>query len=104
VVARDEPGRYDNLLSEAEVERVVTSGGLRFPGFRLVKAGEQLAARDYTTDIPWRPTSFTGTADVDRVLAEWERGATIVLQGLHLHRSELGAFAAARARWGIRLR
>jgi Cupin superfamily protein len=26
------------------------------------------------------------------VLAEWERGATIVLQGLHLHRPELGAF------------
>jgi Cupin superfamily protein len=66
-VGRDEPGRYDDLLSEAEVERLVTSGGLRFPGFRLVKAGEQLAVRDYTADIPWRPTSFTGTADADRV-------------------------------------
>ncbi len=95
---RDEPGRYDDLLSEAEVERLVTSGGLRFPGFRLVKAGEQLAVRDYTGDIPWRPSSFTGTADVDRVLAEWERGATIVLQGLHLHRPELGAFCRSLER------
>ena len=95
---RDEPGRYDDLLSEAEVERLVTSGGLRFPGFRLVKAGEQLAVRDYTEDIPWRPSSFTGTADVDRVLAEWERGATIVLQGLHLHRPELGAFCRSLER------
>jgi hypothetical protein len=43
-------------------------------------------------DIPWRPTSFSGTADVDRVLAEWERGATIVLQGLHLTRPSVGAF------------
>ena len=98
VVARDEPGRYDDLLSETEVERLVTSGGLRFPGFRLVKAGEQLAVRGYTTDIPWRPSSFTGTADVDRVLAEWERGATIVLQGLHLHRPELGAFCRSLER------
>ena len=95
---RDEPGRYDDLLSEAEVERLVTSGGLRFPGFRLVKAGEQLAVRDYTEDIPWRPSSFTGTADVDRVLAEWERGATIVLQGLHLDRPELGAFCRSLER------
>ena len=95
---RDEPGRYDDLLSEAEVERLVTSGGLRFPGFRLVKAGEQLAVRDYTGDIPWRPSSFTGTADVDRVLAEWERGATMVLQGLHLHRPELGAFCRSLER------
>jgi lysine-specific demethylase/histidyl-hydroxylase NO66 len=91
-IARDEVGRYDDLLSEADVDQVVCSGGLRYPGFRLVKAGEQLRARDYTTDIPWRPTPFTGTADVERVLAEWERGATIVLQGLHLTRPELGAF------------
>jgi bifunctional lysine-specific demethylase and histidyl-hydroxylase NO66 len=35
--------------------------------------------------------AFTGTADVERVLAEWERGATIVLQGLHLTRPPVGA-------------
>jgi Cupin superfamily protein len=57
-----------------------------------VKAGEQLRVRDYTVDIPWRPTPFSGSSDVERVLAEWERGATIVLQGLHLTRPVLGAF------------
>jgi hypothetical protein len=91
-IERNEDGRYDDLLSEAEVELIVCSGGLRYPGFRLAKAGEQLRARDYTVDIPWRPTPFSGTADVERVLAEWERGATIVLQGLHLSRPALGAF------------
>ena len=92
MVERDEPGRFDDLLSEDEVERLVCSGGLRHPGFRLVKAGEQLSVRDYTVDIPWRPTAFTGTLAVDRVLEEWSRGATIVLQGLHLTRPELGGF------------
>jgi cupin superfamily protein len=98
IVERDEPGRYDDLLSEEEVDRLVCSGGLRYPGFRLVKAGEQLSRRDYTVEIPWRPTGFTGTADVDRVLAEWERGATIVLQGLHLGRPELAAFCRSLER------
>jgi bifunctional lysine-specific demethylase and histidyl-hydroxylase NO66 len=70
----------------------VCSGGLRYPGFRLVNAGEQLRVGDYTRDIPWRPTAFTGTADVERVLAEWERGASIVLQGLHLTRPAVGRF------------
>ena len=37
----------------------------------------------YTTDISWRPVSFSGTADVGRVLREFEEGATLVLQGLH---------------------
>ena len=51
------------------------------PGFRLVKAGATVAG--YTTDLSWRPEPFTGVADVRRVLAEFEGGATIVLQGLH---------------------
>ncbi|MBA2361760.1 MAG: hypothetical protein H0V79_12665 [Actinobacteria bacterium] len=91
-IERKDPGRYDDLLSEEDVERLVCSGGLRYPGFRLVKAGEQLPSRSYTADIPWRPTSFTGSADVERVLEEWERGATIVLQGLHLTHPEVTAF------------
>lgn len=59
----------------------MTSSGLRTPAFRLVKAGATVPG--YTTDLPWRPSSFTGVAEVRRVLAEFEAGATIVLQGLH---------------------
>jgi hypothetical protein len=81
VVPRTEAGRFDDLLSERDVERLVTETGLRTPAFRLVKAGETVAG--YTTDLPWRPSAFTGVADVRRVLEEFERGATIVLQGLH---------------------
>ncbi len=68
------------------------SGGLRYPAFRLVKAGARLGLRDYTEDVPWRPTPFTATADVQRVLAEFAGGATIVLQGLHLHLPPVSAF------------
>ena len=45
----------------------------------------------YTADVPWRPP-FTATADVPRVLAEWEGGATIVLQALHMHWHPLAVF------------
>jgi len=69
-----------------DAERLVSEPGLRAPGFRLVKAGAKLEQRAYTTDLSWRPQPFTGTAQVGRVLAEFSRGATIVLQGLHLNR------------------
>jgi lysine-specific demethylase/histidyl-hydroxylase NO66 len=82
-VARDEPGRFDDVLSLDEVERELTSGGLRLPGFRLVRARERLEARSYTSDLSWRPAPFTGMADVARVVAEVQRGATLVLQALH---------------------
>ena len=95
---RDDAGRFTRLLSTADVERLLCSSGLRYPSFRLVKAGTQLHARDYTVDLPWRPTPFTGTANVDRVLAEFEAGATIVLQGLHLSWEPLRLFCRALER------
>ena len=81
VVPRAEEGRFDDLLSLRDVERLVTETALRTPAIRVVKAGENPTG--YTTDLPWRPQPFTGVADVRRVLAEFEAGATVVLQGLH---------------------
>ena len=81
VVPRGEDGRFDDLLAVRDVERLLTETAIRTPAFRLVKAGETVGG--YTTDLSWRPEAFTGVADVRRVLEEFERGATIVLQGLH---------------------
>jgi hypothetical protein len=81
VIPRGEQGRFDDLLSVRDVERLVTETGIRTPAFRVVKAAE--TPTGYTTDLPWRPAPFTGVADVGRVLEEFEAGATIVLQGLH---------------------
>jgi ribosomal protein L16 Arg81 hydroxylase len=81
VVPRAEEGRFDDLLSVRDVERLLTETAIRTPAFRLVRAGETVAG--YTTDLSWRPSPFTGVADVRRVLEEFERGATIVVQGLH---------------------
>ncbi len=92
LVPRDEEGRFDDLLSIEEVERRVTSGGLRHPAFRVVKEGENYALGDYLEDISWSPAPFSGTAKVERVAAEFERGATIVLQALHLHHPPLARF------------
>jgi hypothetical protein len=90
-VARGEPGRFDDLLSEDDVERIVCSTAIRHPGFRLVREGDQVPVGAYTSDISWRPP-FTGVVDVPRVLAEWEAGATIVLQALHATWHPLAVF------------
>lgn len=85
VVERGEAGRFDGMLSDADVERLVCETAIRVPAFRLVRDGAQLPLSGYTKDIPWRPGSFTATALVDRVAEEHAAGATIVLQALHLH-------------------
>jgi ribosomal protein L16 Arg81 hydroxylase len=91
VVPRDEPGRFDDLLSEADVERLVCSTAIRYPGFRLVREGSQIPVGAYTSEVSWRPP-FTAAADVPRVVAEWEAGATIVLQALHVNWHPLAVF------------
>ena len=92
LVPRDEEGRFLDLLSIAEVERRVADGGLRWPAFRVVKEGEKIVLADYAEDIPWSPKPFSGTARVERVAAEFERGATIVLQALQLQHPPLAEF------------
>ncbi|HEX2302688.1 MAG TPA: cupin domain-containing protein [Gaiella sp.] len=91
IVPRGQPGRFDDLLSEADVERLVCSTAIRYPAFRLVREGRQLEVGEYTSTVSWRPP-FTSTADVRRVLAEWEAGVTIVLQALHVNWHPLAVF------------
>ncbi len=82
-VPRAEDGRFDDLLSVTDVERLISSGGLRIPALRLVKEGGTIAESSYTTDISWRPKPFLSMADPDRVATSFAEGATIVLQALH---------------------
>ena len=92
LVPRDEEGRFLDLLSIAEVERRVTAGGLRHPAFRVVKEDTKIVLGDYAEDIPWTPTSFSGSAQVERVASQFEGGATIVLQALQLQHPPLAEF------------
>jgi lysine-specific demethylase/histidyl-hydroxylase NO66 len=85
VVARDDPERFRHILAPADVEKLVCETRIRAPGFRLVKEGAQLPLAGYTEDIAWRPGSFSATPVVERVADELARGATLVLQALHLH-------------------
>jgi lysine-specific demethylase/histidyl-hydroxylase NO66 len=85
VVARDDRERFRHILAPADVEKLVCERRIRAPGFRLVKEGAQLPPAGCTEDIAWRPGSFSGTPVVERVAEELARGATLVLQALHLH-------------------
>ena len=98
VVRRREPGRFDDLLSREGAERLLSSTALRFPAFRLVRAGDQIDPRSYTKDLGWSPEPFTGTIDVastdDRMSALRDIASRLQTRGVQL--SLLGP-AEARA-------
>jgi Cupin superfamily protein len=57
-----------------------------------VRADERLKASDFMEDVSWRPLPFTGMPNVSRIASEFERGATLVVQGMHHWWPTLGSF------------
>lgn len=82
VLQRSDSCHYRSLLTPADVDRLVTTSDMTYPEFRLVRDGAQLPLSSYT-----RTTSGGGSsrrvADPDRIVAEYEAGATVILEGLH---------------------
>ena len=76
-------GDFADLLDLPDVDHLVTETLLRLPGMRLVKDGKPLPSSSYTRSIRIGSRQVTGTIRPDRVLREFEAGATIVLQALH---------------------
>ncbi|HXJ65607.1 MAG TPA: cupin domain-containing protein [Actinomycetota bacterium] len=85
-------GAFDDLLSLADVDHLLTGASLRLPAFRLVKEGATLPTAGYTKSGRTGSQPVTGMADPARILERFRDGATIVLQGLHRYWPALGRF------------
>lgn len=84
--------RFDDLLSLADVDHLLTEASLRLPAFRLVKDGATLPTSGYTKSGRTGSQPVSGMADPPRILERFRDGATIVLQGLHRYWPALGRF------------
>jgi hypothetical protein len=71
------------LLSLADVDKILTERGLRYPALRLVKEGHTLSPDSYTRTARMQSRRVDDLIDAGRVYAQFGEGATIVLQALH---------------------
>ncbi len=92
IITRGEPNYYADLCSLQDVDYIISATDLRHPAIRLVKNGSEIPLRQYATNVPWGNDVFTGVADVTKVLTEYRRGATIVLQAMHRNWRPLALF------------
>jgi bifunctional lysine-specific demethylase and histidyl-hydroxylase NO66 len=76
-------GSFEDLLSLDDVDRIVSTMGLRLPAFRLVKDGETLPPARYTKTTRTGSQEATGVIDARAVFAEFDAGATVVFQSMH---------------------
>lgn len=78
-----DPSDLAGLLSLDDVDHLLTSTALRTPALRLVKDGTVLPASRFTRSATMAGSPLTGLVDARKVLALFDAGATVVLQGLH---------------------
>lgn len=76
-------GSFEDLLSLDDVDRIVSTTGIRLPAFRLVKDGETLPPARYTKTTRTGTQEATGVIDARAVFAEFDAGATLVFQSMH---------------------
>lgn len=86
------PGAFADLLSLADVDALLSTTAPRLPAFRLVRDGKVLDRSLYTRKAGLGSETLTDLADAGRIFAEFEAGATIVLQGLQRYWHPLTAF------------
>jgi lysine-specific demethylase/histidyl-hydroxylase NO66 len=74
---------FDDLASLDDLDRMVSSLGLRASSLRMVKDGSTLPVADYTVSPGGRTRGSEPIVDAAAVYERFHEGATIVLEGLH---------------------
>ncbi len=94
-IARGDAIYYQRMLTKEAVDTLIATGGLRFPALQLARGGGFYPPEAFTRDVRAGANNFTGVPDLDRIRAEYQAGATIVLPGLQRGWGPLGTLTSA---------
>ena len=83
---------FDDLASFDDLDRMVSSLGLRESALRMVRDGQTLSPSSYTSAPSARSRAGDGAVNAALVYERFEEGATIVLEGLHRYWEPLTDF------------
>jgi ribosomal protein L16 Arg81 hydroxylase len=82
-IQRHDGGYYRGLLTNRDLEDLISNSDARYPAIRLAKDGSYYPPHAYTQDVQIGELKFAGVPDVGKIAAEYAKGATIALPALH---------------------
>jgi len=83
LIQRRQPRYYADLLTLRDLDSLLESSHRRLPGVRLVKAGTDIGVHRYSPEYVQVGEKLYGSINIDRVFAEHQAGATIILDSVH---------------------
>ena len=83
VIHRKNAKFYEALLTNRDLEDIISTSDARYPAIILSKGGSYYPAHAYTTDITIGQLTFPGAPDVNKISMEYSKGATVSLPALH---------------------
>ncbi len=81
-IRRADAEYYRALLTSRDIEEVISNPDARYPSIQLAKGGWYYPPDAYTKDEKIGQSTFQGL-DLDKVAAEYGKGATIAISALH---------------------
>ena len=91
VIRRGDSRRYQNLMTDRDLEDLVSDPNTRYPAVRLAREGSFYRPEVYSSDVQVGQCSFSGVLDLNRIAEEYAKGATLTLPALHRIWKPLGA-------------
>jgi ribosomal protein L16 Arg81 hydroxylase len=81
-LSRGNADYYDSVLTNGDLERIISAADLRYPAIQLARNGSYLAPEAYTKNIKHGSESFNGVPDLGQIQSEYRAGSTVVLPAL----------------------
>jgi ribosomal protein L16 Arg81 hydroxylase len=81
-LSRGDPHYYDSVLTNQDLEFVISSTDLRYPAIQLARNGAYLAPEAYTKNIKHGSEFFNGVPDIAQIQSEYRSGSTVVLPAM----------------------
>jgi ribosomal protein L16 Arg81 hydroxylase len=82
LIQREDPGYYEALLTNQNLEDIISSPDARYPALMLAKNGVYYPPHAYCEDIKMGHVTFSGVPNLKKLSAEYGKGATIGLTSL----------------------
>lgn len=81
-LSRGDAHYYDSVLTNQDLEAIISSSDLRYPAIQLARNGAYLAPEAYTKNIKHGSEFFNGVPDIAQIQSEYRSGSTVVLPAM----------------------